>query len=101
MAEDNTPYSYAVYSQQTSLPTGSLQIVDKVPADRFTTEWKPNRYYRDRTTLEIPCELETGQYPLLLGMKESMTGESLEISYPDGNTIGTLYYLTTLYVQNN
>ena len=100
MTEDDTPYTLKLVLAS-EIADRQLTAVDKVPADRFTTEWKPNRYYRDRTTLEIPCELETGQYPLLLGMKESMTGESLEISYPDGNTIGTLYYLTTLYVQNN
>ena len=100
MTEDDTPYTLKLVLAS-EIADRQLTAVDKVPADRFTTEWKPNRYYRDRTTLEIPCELGTGQYPLLLGMKESMTGESLEISYPDGNTIGTLYYLTTLYVQNN
>ena len=100
MTEDDTPYTMLLVLTN-ELADRQLAISNKVPADRFTTEWKPNRYYRDRTTLEIPCELGTGQYPLLLGMKESMTGESLEISYPDGNTIGTLYYLTTLYVQNN
>ena len=100
LTEDDTPYTLKLVLAS-EIADRQLAAVDKVPADRFTTEWKPNRYYRDRTTLEIPCELGTGQYPLLLGMKESMTGESLEISYPDGNTIGTLYYLTTLYVQNN
>ncbi len=100
MTEDDTPYTLKLVLAS-EIADRQLAAVDKVPADRFTTEWKPNRYYRDRTTLEIPCELGTGQYPLLLGMKESMTGESLEISYPDGNTIGTLYYLTTLYIQNN
>ena len=100
MTEDDTPYTLKLVLAS-ELADRQLAISNKVPADIFTTEWRTNKYYRDTTALEIPCELGTGQYPLLLGMKESMTGESLEISYPDGNTIGTLYYLTTLYVQNN
>ena len=33
------------------------------------------------------------------GLIDSVTWESKEFRYPDGNAIGTLYYLTTLNVQ--
>lgn len=77
---------------------GQLALVEKAPADRFTTEWHPGVYYRDQTAITIPCAIADGSYPLLLGMKESMSGNSLPIHHADGSPSGSLYYLTTLEV---
>ena len=78
---------------------GQKAISNRVPADRFTSEWIPQAFYRDRSPLVIPCDIAEGDYPLLLGMKESISGAALPLRYPDGNAIGDLYYLTTLRVR--
>ncbi len=98
---DAVPYTLSVILSDGS---GQISIADAVPADKFTTEWKPGRYYRDRTSLLVPCDLSDlagGRYDLLLGMKESMSGRALPFRYADGGEIGSLYYLTTLNVQEN
>ena len=95
---DAVPYTLSVILSDGS---GQVSIADAVPADKFTTEWRPGRYYRDRTSLLIPCDLAGGRYDLLLGMKESMSGKSLPFRYADDGEIGSLYYLTTLNVQEN
>ncbi len=77
-----------------------LAIQDSIPADVFTTEWQADRFYRDRTTLEIPCTIENGQYNLLLAAKETQSGAILPLRYPDGNAIGNEFYLTTLHVSD-
>ena len=96
--EDAVPYTLSVILSDGS---GQVSIVDAVPADKFTTEWRAGRYYRDVTSLLVPCDLAGGRYDLLFGMKESMSGRSLEFRYADGGAIGSLYYLTTLNVQEN
>lgn len=80
---------------------GQVAISEKTPADIFTTDWIADTFYRDQNTLTIPCDIQAGSYNLLLGMKDSITGKSLVLTYPDGNDIGTLYYLTTLNSQEN
>lgn len=80
---------------------GQVAISESVPADVFTTEWLTDAYYRDITTLTIPCDISAGSYNLLLGMKDNITGDSLALTYPDGNDIGTLFYLTTLNTQES
>ena len=77
---------------------GQVAITNVVPADKFTNEWQTGIFYREQTELTIPCGTPSGNYPLLLAMKESMNGKTLVLHYPDGSPIGTLYYLTTLRV---
>ncbi len=77
---------------------GQLAIQDSIPADAFTTDWQADRFYRDRTTLEIPCAIEEGSFNLLLSAKETERGAILPLHYPDGNAIGNEFYLTTLHV---
>ena len=88
-------------NQMISSDAGQIAISERVPADVFTTDWKRNTFYRDITPLTVPCEIQAGSYNLLLGMKNSLSGEALPLAYPDGNSIGTLYYLTTLNTQGN
>lgn len=77
-----------------------LAIQNSFPADVFTTEWQPGRFYRDRTTLQIPCAIEDGSYHLLLAAKETASGNALPLRYPNGNDVGKEYYLTTLHVKS-
>ena len=77
---------------------GQLAIQDSIPAEVFTTDWQAGRFYRDRTALEIPCALEEGRYNLMLAAKETTSGDTLALHYPDGSAIGNEYYLTTLHI---
>ena len=77
---------------------GQLALTEKPPADRFTTEWRSGVYYRDQSAIAIPCALEAGSYPLLLGMKETMSGMPLPLYDSAGARIGAHHYLTTVQV---
>ncbi len=77
---------------------GQRAIQNSIPADVFTTEWMTGRFYRDRTSLQMPCDLEEGRYNLLLAAKETLSGAALPLRYPDGSAIGNEVYLTTLQV---
>lgn len=77
---------------------GQLAIQNSIPAEVFTTEWQTDRFYRDRTSLEIPCSIEDGRYNLLLAAKETISGAVFPLRYPDGKAIGNEFYLTTLHV---
>ena len=77
---------------------GQLALTEKPPADRFTTEWRSGVYYRDQSAIAIPCALEAGSYPLLLGMKETMSGMPLPLYDSAGELIGAHHYLTTVQV---
>ena len=95
---DATPYTLTlILAEQDG--DGQENSVDNIaPADQFTSNWAANTYYRDRTALQIPCDIETGSYDLLLAMKETLTGKALSFRYADGGSIGGEYYLTTLKV---
>ena len=75
-----------------------LAIQNSIPADVFTTNWQPDKFYRDRTSLQIPCAIADGRYNLLLAAKETVSGAVLPLRYPDGSAIGNEFYLTTLHV---
>ena len=78
-----------------------LTIQNSIPADVFTTEWETGRFYRDRTSLQIPCAIEEGRYNLLLAAKETLSGAALPLRFPDGSTIGNEFYLTTLQIETS
>jgi hypothetical protein len=94
----DTPYRLSLILADNS---GQVAIHEGVPANVFTIEWEVEKNYRDISQLTIPCDITQGNYNLLLGMKETLTGEPLSLTYPDGNSIGTLYYLTTLNTQGS
>ena len=92
----DTPYTLTIVLADDS---GQVAIHEQVPANVFTVEWETERYYRDISQLTIPCDIAQGDYNLLLGIKESISGEALPLAYPEGNSIGTLSYLTTIHTQ--
>ncbi len=99
-AEDNTPYTLNIILADDD-GDGQLARTPSVPANVFTSDWVANKYYRDHSVLQVPCDIETGSYPLLLGFVETITGNELTLSYVSGDVIGTLYYLTTLNVESD
>ncbi|MCY4021184.1 MAG: glycosyltransferase family 39 protein [Chloroflexi bacterium] len=98
-AEDSTPYTLNIILADDD-GDGQLARTPSVPANVFTSDWVANKYYRDHSLLQLPCDIKTGSFPLLLGFVETITGNELTLSYVSGDVIGTLYYLTTLHVDS-
>ncbi len=98
--EDNTPYTLSIILADDD-GDGQLARTPSVPANVFTSDWVANKYYRDHSVLQIPCEIETGSYPLLLGFVKTISGEELTLRYFSGDVIGSLTYLTTLHVDSS
>ena len=66
----------------------------------MTPLWQPDQLYFDERQLTVPCDIEAGQYNLLLGLYNIETVENLPVNSPDGDPMGTnLLYLTTLTVK--
>ena len=97
-APDATPYSISLILASSD-GRDQLAITTAVPADEFTSDWRANKFYRDRSALEIPCDIEPSQYNLLLAAKESDTGRPLPLARPGSDPLGNEIYLTTLIVE--
>lgn len=96
--EDRTPYTLSIILPD-SEGDKQLAITNAVPGNVFTSDWRARKYYRDQTQLEVPCDIGSGSYDLLLAVKETISGEDLPLQHPDGAAIGHVYYLTTLHAQ--
>lgn len=95
-----TPYTLTFILADDDGDGQENSVDDTAPADQFTSEWQPGRYYLDQTELQIPCDIDAGSYDLLMAMKETLSGAPLSFGYPDGGGIGREYYLTTLKVSS-
>lgn len=95
---DKTPYTLSIILPDSD-GDGQLAITNAVPGNVFTSDWKARKYYRDRTQLEVPCDIGSGSFDLLLAVKETISGDDLPLQHPDGAAIGHVYYLTTLHAQ--
>lgn len=101
--ETDTP-SPTLYSSTLVIANQDGQGVanaDDMPGGIFLTSiWEPDTFYFDERQLTIPCDIESGQYNLLLGLYNIETVENLPVNTPDGSPMGTnLLYLTTLTVE--
>lgn len=90
----------AVYSLSVVLTSSGQGVSqqDGPPASLATTEWAPGGRYADQRTLQVPCGLAPGEYPLLMTIYHPDTLEKLPVTYADGGHIGEYFYLTTLTV---
>ena len=95
-----TPYTLTLILADDDGDGQKNSVDDTAPADQFTSEWQPDRYYLDQTELQIPCDIDAGSYDLLMAMKETLSGAPLSFGYPDGSSVGREYYLTTLKVSS-
>ena len=95
-----TPYTLTFILADDDGDGQKNSVDDTAPADQFTSEWQPDRYYLDQTELQIPCDTAAGSYDLLMAMKETLSGAPLSFGYPDGGIIGREYYLTTLRISS-
>jgi hypothetical protein len=85
-----------------ALADASGQGVARVDAELSgarTLDWRAGTYHLDERTLNIPCDLLPGEYPLLIGLHDLITAEPLPAFTPDGAPLpSSLVYLTTLVV---
>jgi hypothetical protein len=67
---------------------------------KMTSLWQPDQLYFDERHLTVPCDIQAGQYNLLLGFYDIETVVNLQVNTPDGDSMNTpLLYLTTLTVK--
>lgn len=70
---------------------------DGAPSNFLPQLWQVGGSYLDERTLTIPCDIQSGTYPLLMGLYNYETVEPLLAL--DGTSASGLVYLTTLNVQ--
>lgn len=107
---------WSLAQESTSLYSSTLVLVgedgqgvsnaDDVPGGAYLTSiWQPDQRYFDERELLIPCDLEDGDYSLVLGMYQlpAAAGEPVEnlpVYTTAGEPAGRRYqYLTTLRVR--
>ncbi len=72
---------------------------DAKPSGILTAQWAADTHHLDGRTLHIPCDLQPGEYSLLIGMHDLISAEALPAFAPDGGPLpSSLVYLTTLVV---
>lgn len=76
-----------------------IASTDGLPGNWGTRQWHEGARFVDERTLEIPCDISPGEYPLLIGVYDAETIDLLPVSYPGGTPIGEHYYVTTLTVE--
>lgn len=96
--------SDALYSSTLVIADANGQGIanaDDMPGGMFMTSiWEADTLYFDERNLTVPCDIDSGQYLLLLGLYDIETVENLPVNSADGLPMGTnLLYLTTLTVE--
>lgn len=93
------------YSMQIALVDSAGQPVSAAnsPLTTLSTQiWVPDAYFLDARTVQIPCDAQPGEYPLVMSVydPETVTAVgSLPVSLPDGTPSNDYIYLTTLFVR--
>ncbi len=73
---------------------------DGSPTGRDSLTLKPDIIHVDERSIQVPCDVQPGEYPLLIGVYEfqDQSIHQLPASLPDGAVLGDFAYLTTLFV---
>ncbi len=73
---------------------------DEAPAcgAQSTKDWRPGDVVVDGHTLQIDPETPPGEYPLLVGLYDPMTGERVSVTGQDANAWGNAVRLGTVQV---
>jgi hypothetical protein len=74
---------------------------DGLPTGRDSGALIAETPHIDERSLQVPCDVAPGEYPLLIGVY-GLSGDKisqLPVSLPDGTAVGNFAYLTTLFVQ--
>jgi 4-amino-4-deoxy-L-arabinose transferase-like glycosyltransferase len=78
---------------------GAIAQTHAPPAGYLTQQWRPDTLYLDARPLRVPCDIESGEYPLLLVLYDYDSGAPLPVTFIDGTPVGGHAYLTTLVVE--
>ncbi len=68
-------------------------------ANSETTDWWPGRTYLDSRAFTVPCDTPPGEYPMIIGVFDANTLDSLDVIVGGDTVVGTSAFLTTLRVQ--
>jgi hypothetical protein len=73
--------------------------VDGPIGDSPTFNWQNGYLYLDERIMDIPCDLPTGDYDLLITAYDVKHPDiALGVTFPDGTPIGEYFYLTPLRI---
>lgn len=72
---------------------------DGAPNGYMTSLWQPADFYRAQSTVNLPCDTPAGEYALLFTMNNPDAAAVLPITRVDGEPIGDVLYLTTIFVE--
>ncbi|MBZ0304342.1 MAG: glycosyltransferase family 39 protein [Anaerolineae bacterium] len=99
--EGDNPIAETYYLSMVAVDEGGEGVtrVEEAPGNVDTLVWQPGRYYHDIRTLQIPCDLPPGEYPLMFIIRERSLYWAMQAASGDGAPVGTLFYLTTLFVE--
>lgn len=76
-----------------------ISQADGAPGELYPTSiWQPGQRYFDERILTVPCDIEAGEYALLLGLYDVLQDEIRNL--PVKSTGGALLYLTTIHVSH-
>ncbi len=93
--DDNLNMQIVMVDGNGSMITESNNPLGQVP----TSIWETNGYTADGRPLVVPCDTPPGEYPLIMGVYNPDTLETLPVRSADGNALGNQWYLTTLFVE--
>jgi len=98
--EQPLPQDYAVFVQLLDQAGGLQAQVDRMPVGGFqpTSTWQPGQQVRDNYGLEVPADLQPGQYRLIIGLYLPASMERLAVSTTDGVPLGDYVELTGVAV---
>lgn len=97
----DNPIEQTYYLSMVAVDEGGEGVtrVEETPGNVDTLAWQPDRYYHDIRTLDIPCDMPPGKYPLMFIIRERSLYWAMQAEQSDGAPLGELVYLTTLYVE--
>jgi len=101
-AEEGVPNNLSMTLVLVNAADGQgIANADGIPTGRDSVALVQESAHVDERSLQVPCDLPAGEYPLLIGIYELANDQitQLPVSLPDGTPVGNLAYLTTLFVQ--
>lgn len=99
--QGDNPIAETYYLSLVAVDEGGEGVtrMEEAPGNVDTLVWEPGEYYHDIRTLDIPCDLEPGEYPLMFIIRERSLYWAMQAASADGTPLGELVYLTTLFVE--
>ena len=93
--DDNLNMQIVMVDASGQMVTESNNPLGRVP----TSIWPTGHYTAEARPLVVPCDTPPGEYPLIMGVYNPDTLETLPVQATDGAALGNQWYLTSLFVE--